>query len=193
MQCDLTAVPMIVAAHPTDTLKTEIKTLWAAFEHNRVELAPRLYELQTQLNKAGKKGEGFKAWLKEGGIPRSTAYRLIKEYLKPTTVSQVGQGSEAEKMDANDAFKMLSPLGGHDKVMGYAYHIINIGCHIQFTDEDNATVLELLQKHNVAHGEVIRWSKKQLRKHVEDQKKLQTAILEFSNHIAEQPAEGVIA
>jgi hypothetical protein len=101
--------PMIVAAHieiPIDTLKTEIKTLWAAFKQNGIELAPRLYQLQIELSSPGKKDSGLKAWLKEAGIPRSTAYRLIKDYMQrmgllpampePATVSQMGQGDEAE-------------------------------------------------------------------------------------------------
>lgn len=105
--------PIIVAAQiavPVDTLKTEIQTLWAAREQNRLELAPRLYQLQIELSSPGKKDSGFKAWLKEAGIPRSTAYRLIKDHMKemgllpaksePATVSQVGQGAEIEPAEA---------------------------------------------------------------------------------------------
>jgi hypothetical protein len=102
--------PITVAAHiviPIETLKTEIQSLWAAFKQNGLELAPRLYQLQIELSSPGVKDEGFKAWLKDAGIPRSTAYRLIKGHMKqmgllpvvpePATVSQVGQGAETEK------------------------------------------------------------------------------------------------
>jgi hypothetical protein len=61
-------------------LKTEILRLWQQHEQSKQALGKRLYELQKLLHSPGKKGAGFDAWLKENGIPHSTAYWLLKRH-----------------------------------------------------------------------------------------------------------------
>lgn len=63
-------------------LKTEILRLWHRHEQSKQALGKPLYVLQKLLHNPGKKAAGFDAWLKQNGIPRSTAYWLIKKYCK---------------------------------------------------------------------------------------------------------------
>jgi hypothetical protein len=63
-------------------LKTEIMRLWKTHEQSKQALGKPLYELQKLLHNPGKKNSGFDFWLKQNGIPRSTAYWLIKKYCK---------------------------------------------------------------------------------------------------------------
>jgi hypothetical protein len=69
-----------VALGGEEDLKDEILVLWEQATQSRKILSKRLYELQKLLHNPGKKDVGFDSWLKQKGIPKSTAYWLIKKY-----------------------------------------------------------------------------------------------------------------
>lgn len=117
-------------------LEAQALQLWD--EHKKCEeaIAPVLYALCQKLNAKGKKGEGFKAWLKTHKKPKTTAYRWIRHYCKKTnkelpwpeqhkskaedgTSSHVGQGGSALSMKLKDieqvVFTFLQSLEGNDR------------------------------------------------------------------------------
>jgi hypothetical protein len=72
--------PEPVAVAGEAALKAEILRLWEQATQSKKTLSKGLYELQKLLHNPGKKDVGFDSWLKQSGIPKSTAYWLIKKY-----------------------------------------------------------------------------------------------------------------
>ncbi len=86
-------------------LESEIKASWQKLSYN---IAPKLYRLAEILHAKGRKGEGFRRYLTQIGMPKSTAYRWIAKHAKKEnktlpypakpTSSHTGQGAvELEK------------------------------------------------------------------------------------------------
>jgi hypothetical protein len=113
---------------PDDTtiesqLTVEITTLWS--EHVRVHasqkatskqlrliratLSQRLYEVKSLLSRPGRSGE-WCGWLKQRGIPRSTADRLVTRYAESLTGEAGNCPSEAISPDEDVIDKLLQSI-----------------------------------------------------------------------------------
>src|ERR1039458_4424818 len=67
-----------------ESLKASALLLWSEHDRCVVRLAPILYVLCKTLNAQGKKGNGFRAWLRANKKSKTTAYRWISDYCEAT-------------------------------------------------------------------------------------------------------------
>lgn len=72
----------------------QVKELWARSRKDQLEIGRLLYEERAERVTAGGRGihEGFHQWLRDAGIPKTSAYRRIAEY-------EISIGERTEEFD----------------------------------------------------------------------------------------------
>lgn len=73
-----------------------VRELWDSLRKNKLEIGRLLYEERAERLSVGGRGieEGFHAWLRDAGIPKTSAYRRIAEY-----EISIGERSENDEFD----------------------------------------------------------------------------------------------